>query len=263
MQGWAQVVLTLIIGVVTGALSSAVGVGGAVVSTPGIRALGATAIEGVGSTLPSILPAAFTATLRYLREGLVNLEVVARVAPWGALAAIGGAFTSAQFPGGGHVQMLLTAVLVMYTAHTTWKGRNKSQSDDVPRENARAPESVWRCAAIGLGAGTLSGFLGIGGGVLMVPTFQRWLRLGLKQTVATSLMCVGIIAIPGTIAHVALGTVNWSFAVPLGFGVIPGAHFGSRLTVAVSEIQLRAVISLSLGFLGVGYFLAESVALAS
>ena len=56
MSTWLQVILTLLLGVVTGALSAMFGVGGAVISTPGIRALGATPLEGIGSTLPSIFP---------------------------------------------------------------------------------------------------------------------------------------------------------------------------------------------------------------
>ena len=47
--------LTLGVGLLTGMLSAAFGVGGAVLSTPGIRLLGASAFIAVGTTLPSIL----------------------------------------------------------------------------------------------------------------------------------------------------------------------------------------------------------------
>ena len=61
--GLLRDVLTLAVGVVTGVLSAAFGVGGAVVSTPGIRALGATAFIAVGTTLPSILPSAAVSSI--------------------------------------------------------------------------------------------------------------------------------------------------------------------------------------------------------
>ena len=51
-------VLTTVVGVGTGVLSGLFGVGGAVISTPGIRALGASAALAVGTTLPSIIPGA-------------------------------------------------------------------------------------------------------------------------------------------------------------------------------------------------------------
>jgi len=49
-------------------MSAAFGVGGATISTPAIRALGASAFVAVGTTLPSILPSAAAGTLRYMRE---------------------------------------------------------------------------------------------------------------------------------------------------------------------------------------------------
>ncbi len=249
--------MTLFIGLATGALSSTVGVGGAVISTPGIRMLGATPLEGVGSTLPSILPSAITGTRRYWREGLVAGSIVAKVVPWGALAAVGGAIASVRFPGQGHVQMMLTALLVLFTARRT------SRPADVAVEIAPTDTHFewWRCALIGLGAGGLSGFLGVGGGILMVPAFGGWLRLGLKETIATSLACVGLLAIPSALTHVIEGTVDWAFALPLCIGVIPGAHLGSRWTVGASDRQLRVFIGVGLGLLGFAYLAVETAAL--
>jgi uncharacterized membrane protein YfcA len=63
--GLARDALTFLLGVVTGVLSAAFGVGGAIISTPGIRALGASATLAIGTTLPSILPSALTGTVRY------------------------------------------------------------------------------------------------------------------------------------------------------------------------------------------------------
>jgi uncharacterized membrane protein YfcA len=260
---WLQVVLTLLLGVATGVLSSTVGVGGAVISTPGIRPLGATAIEGVGTTLPSVLPSAITGTLRYRREGLVYAPVVRKVVPWGVLAAVGGAIASVRFPGKGHVQMILTAVLVLFTAWKTSRPQTAAQIAASAEVDAQTHFEWWRCAVIGIGAGGLSGFLGVGGGIFMVPTFRGWLKLGLKETVATSLACVGLLAVPSSITHIVQGNVHWTFAIPLSIGVIPGAHLGSRWTVATSDRHLRMVIGIGLGVMGLGYFVAETLALTT
>src|SRR4051794_3782315 len=85
-----QVVATLLVGVLTGVLSGMFGIGGAVVSTPAIRALGATPLEGVGSTLPSIFPSAITATLRYHREHFVRWRVVKWTGAFGIASSVGG-----------------------------------------------------------------------------------------------------------------------------------------------------------------------------
>src|SRR5262245_18855803 len=184
---------TMLVGVVTGILSGMFGVGGAVVSTPAVRALGATPLEAVGSTLPSIIPSAVSGTLRYLREGLVRTRLAVWVCAFGVPATVGGSLLSGVVPGGGHVLMLATAALVGFTAYRT---AFPTTHVELGGEEHIVP---WRMALIGVGAGGLSGLLGVGGGILMVPAFSAWLRVPLKETVATSLACVGVFAIPGTI----------------------------------------------------------------
>ena len=87
----------------TGILSGMFGVGGAVVSTPAVRALGASPLEAVGSTLPSIMPSSISGTLRYLREGLVRTHVVLWTCVFGVPASVGGSLLSGVVPGGGHL----------------------------------------------------------------------------------------------------------------------------------------------------------------
>src|SRR5207237_1868537 len=86
--GAARDALTLVAGVITGVMSAAFGVGGAVISTPAVRALGASAFVAVGTTLPSILPSAASGTARYMREHLVDWEVVRWAAPVGVASSI-------------------------------------------------------------------------------------------------------------------------------------------------------------------------------
>ena len=72
-----QFALTLLVGFGAGVLSGMFGIGGAVVSTPAIRVLGASALEAIGSTLPSILPSSISGSFRYHRERLIRGRVVA------------------------------------------------------------------------------------------------------------------------------------------------------------------------------------------
>src|SRR5437762_2960584 len=97
-------------------MSAAFGVGGAVISTPAIRALGASAFVAVGSTLPSIFPSAASGTLRYAREGMILWRVAAWTGAAGIAAAVGGSLLSHAVPGDGHWLMILTATLIGVTA---------------------------------------------------------------------------------------------------------------------------------------------------
>jgi uncharacterized membrane protein YfcA len=286
-----RTILTLVAGVATGVLSGMFGVGGAVLSNPAIRALGATPLESVGSTLPSVLPSAVSGSLRYRREGLI----IGRVALWtsgmGLAASVGGALVAGAVPGDGHVLLIIIAGLLAFTAYrlgnvprsapasTYVPTRLEDPVGDLARpasdlEAASAGEAErsspvsrrtepWRLGAIGVAAGGLSGLLGLGGGVIMVPAFTRLVRLTIKEAVATSLLCVGVLAVPGTITHAILGHINWAFAIPLSIAVIPGARIGAHLTIRASARVLRITVAIGLGLIAVVFAASEIVALAT
>ena len=109
-------------------------------------------------------------------------------------------------------------------------------------------------------AGLLSGLLGVGGGIVMVPGFTQFAKVPLKQAIATSLACVAIFAVPGTITHAIQGDIDWRFALLLAVGVIPGARLGSALTVKADSDRLRLVVAAFLGFTAVLYGAGELAA---
>jgi uncharacterized membrane protein YfcA len=258
-----QVAGTLLVGVVTGVLSGMFGIGGAVVSTPAVRALGATPLQGVGSTLPSIFPSSITATLRYHREGFVRWRVVQWTAAFGIASSVAGSRLASAVPGDGHILMLLTAALVAFTAYRTAFPRTAPVTVGASgfEEAEPAREEWWRLGIIGFAAGGLSGLLGVGGGILMVPAYSSWARIPLKDTIATSLAVVGVLAVPGTITHALLGHIAWRFAIPLSIGVIPGARIGAHLTIKSSDRALRITVGTMLGAISLVYAISELLAL--
>lgn len=246
-----RVLPTAAVGVATGVLSGMFGVGGAILSTPAIRALGGTTFEAVGSTLPSIVPSAISGTLRYRREGLVRWRIAAVTASVGAAVAAGASFLSHAVPGRGHLLMIATAALMGGTAVQV----GRSHVEALPERAPPGPRdgAIWRPVVIGVAAGGLSGLLGVGGGVVMLPGFAWWLGLPIKEAVATSLACVGVLALPATVVHAFLGDIDWWFALPLAVAVVPGARLGAHLAIRTSERGLRMAIAVVLGSIAVAY----------
>lgn len=317
--------LALLLGFVTGVLSALFGIGGAIVSNPGLRILGAAPLVAVGTTLPSILPGAISGTLRYRREGLIDWRLIIPAAAAGLLAVVGGSLLSHAVPGQGHLLLLLIAVLLAVTAWRTaftgptpeaevplagdnrehptpsapGAGDNRDQPTSpsatlphrggshrrvglsraaTPGPGSPAPtpgpagsdpvasgrparRRRWIAAGIGLSAGLLSGLLGIGGGVIMVPAFTELLSMPLKSAIAMSLVCVGIFGVPATITHAFLGDVDWRLAVLLAIGVIPGARVGAALTIRTAERRLRLAVGVFLALVALVYFVTETRAL--
>ncbi len=262
--------LTVVAGVGTGVLSAAFGVGGAVVSTPAIRLLGASAHVAIGTTLPSILPGAASGTARYAREGLIDRRAIAWTTPAGLAASVGGSLLSEVVPGKGHWLMILTAALLGFTAWRMARPTDEpvltaAESDVEMSPRSRSiparRDTPLLLIAIGIGAGLLSGLLGVGGGIVMVPAFTELAGIPLKTAIASSLACVGLFAIPGTITHALLGGIDWRIAVALSLGVIPGARLGAAVAIRTGDARLRRAVALFLGAIAVIYAAGEIAAL--
>jgi hypothetical protein len=263
-----RTLLTLVAGLVTGVLSGMFGIGGAVVSNPAIRALGASPIQSVGSTLPSILPSAISGALRYHHEGLLRLRVVAWTGLSGGAVAVGGSLLTTVVPD-ARVLTISIALLMVYTAIRTARAArveavapaDERQAASGLDESTAVRDGWALLVAIGLVAGLFSGLLGIGGGLLMVPAFTTLVRLPLKETLGTSLACVGIIAVPGMITHAFLGHIDWGFAIPLSIAVIPGARIGAGLAIKASDRALRLAVAIGLSTIALIYATTELAAL--
>jgi uncharacterized protein len=268
--------LFFVSGLLTGLLSALFGVGGAVVSQPAIRFLGVPALNAVSTTLPTVLPGAITGTLRYWKAGLIDRRVIAWTVPFGVVGSVGGSLLSRVVPGDGHLLTLGTACLLGFT---TWRiartalrpekdapptdGLGETEAELAERTEREPRPSPVPMGLIGAGAGVLSGLLGVGGGVVLVPAFSEILGLPLKKTIATSLACVGLFAVPGTITHAALGGVVWKVAILLSLGIVPGAWLGSKIVLVAKERRLRLGISAFLALVAITYFWGEVRALAS
>jgi uncharacterized membrane protein YfcA len=263
-------VITVALGFAMGVLSGLFGVGGGVISQPGMRLLGIEPIMVIGTALPVIIPGAASGTRRYWREGLIQWPAVLATVPAGLLAAIGGSAASEHVPGDGHLLQLITAALLLLSSYRMARASPSLPPDeplaetDAPEAPARAaegPGSIGRCVGIGVIAGGLSGLLGIGGGVIMVPAFVYFVRMEVKAAIATSLVCVGLFAIPGAVTHALLGHVDWRVAAALIVGVIPGARVGASLAIRASDRRLRVTVATFLAITAVIYAAAEITAL--
>jgi len=267
------------VGLASGVLSGMFGIGGAVLTTPGIRVLGASPLDAIGSTVPPIIPGAVSGTWRYSRERLVNWRAGLICGLAGSALAVGGALVSDLI--NPHLLMLFTAGILLYTGISTLVQVRRhvvvvvaaegpdaevevdlsqaGDGDDRAALEAAASHRhpIGRLTAIGAGAGALAGLLGLGGGVVMMPAFTQILRIPMKVAVASSLVAVAIFSIPALVTHVILGHVNWAFALLLTAGAVPGAQIGSKITLGATDRMLRLLFGVFVVVLAIVYGTAE------
>lgn len=101
-------------------------------------------------------------------------------------------------------------------------------------------KAVWYLAA-GAGAGTLAGFLGIGGGIILVPMMTGLLYLNQHRAHGTSLAIIVPIAMVGTLVYALRGDVNWEWVATIGAGSVIGVIVGAKLMMKVPAHRLRQV----------------------
>ena len=113
-----------------------------------------------------------------------------------------------------------------------------------------------------MGAGLLSGLLGIGGGLVIVPALAGLLGVPLKRALGTSLLAVVVLVIPGTIVHAVLGNIDWAASLFLVIGSLPGARSGAKIALGTKERTLRLLVGSFLAIVAVVYGIQQIVALS-
>lgn len=110
-----------------------------------------------------------------------------------------------------------------------------ASSDDSPLSRRQLLQG----AAIGLIAGLASGYVGVGGGFIMVPLMLSIIGIPMRKASGTSLIAVMILAIPGVIEQGIIGNINYLAGIAVVIGTIPGAVIGAKLVTKVPERTLR------------------------
>lgn len=116
----------------------------------------------------------------------------------------------------------------------------------VPDQPHLSRKQYLQGACIGLIAGLASGYVGVGGGFIMVPLMLAVLDIPMSLASGTSLIAIMILAIPGVIEQGLLGNIEYLAGIAIVVGSIPGALVGARLVRMVPERQLRFIFG---GFL--------------
>ena len=112
--------------------------------------------------------------------------------------------------------------------------------------------------AIGLLAGIFSGFMGIGGGVIMIPLMIILLGFTQHEAQGTSL---AVLAIPVTFLaaynYYAEGHVNWKYTVVIAAAFVIGGFFGSKFAVKIDQSILKKIFGVVLILAAVKLFISK------
>jgi uncharacterized membrane protein YfcA len=104
---------------------------------------------------------------------------------------------------------------------------------------------------VGLVAGVLSGLLGVGGGVIIVPLLVALVHLSQHQAHATSLAAIVPIGAVGALTFALGGKIDLEVAGLLALGALVGAPAGARIMARIEERPLRIMFGVLMIAVGV------------
>ena len=251
------------IGFAIGILSGLLGVGGGMVMLPLFRLVfGMSPVGATATSLFTIIPTSVSGALGHVRAK----TCIPRL---GIALGVGGACTSwigvrvAQISPGWLV-ICASAVVIGFAGFSMLRKalslpRDEDKTADVAvvEESADAfrnelsKAAVGKAVLVGAVAGILSGYVGLGGGFIMIPMMVLVLGIPMRMASGTSLIAVMILALPATVLQCALGNVDYLAGIAMSCGTVPGALVGARLIKRAPERSLRLMFSVFLGLAAV------------
>ena len=224
-------VLALAIGLSLGIL----GGGGSILTVPiFVYVMGYTAKQSIAMSLVVVGATSLVGAIRHWRAG--NFDLRAALV-FGGLAMVGariGAELSKLVP--GIVQLALLG-FVMLAAAVLMLGRREALAGS-PRP-PRSPTAAVATAIVGLGVGTLTGFVGVGGGFLFVPSLVLFADLPMKTAVGTSLFVIALSTATGALGYRGQVAVPWGVVAAFALIAIAGIFIGALVLRHVSPQALR------------------------
>ncbi|MCF8011788.1 MAG: sulfite exporter TauE/SafE family protein [Clostridiales bacterium] len=259
------VISLLATGILVGTASGLIGVGGCFIMVPAqYWALSSMGIDpgiaikvAFGTNLMVVIPTALSGALSHHKKGAVLWNAAKILGISGAIGAVIGGTFAAYLPGNALKIAFGAAVLLgavrMFTAKPLKKDQDEEES---PVEDIKTL-LLW-----GLPLGIVSGIIGIGGGVLLIPVMVLALNFKMHQAVGTSTALMMFTAIGGALSYLAngigvtglppysIGYLNLLQFILLAGTSVPMATVGARFAHKVPAKQLKYIFIVVMAYMG-------------
>src|SRR3954469_14812369 len=232
MESLPQLLILALLGSLGGVLSGMAGVGGGIVFVPALVYVAGWDIkEAVAASLVIIIFSSLSGTIRNQRsEDPVDWRTAAILSSTIAPATLIGVYVSSI--SSETVVEVAFASILLALAYPTARSRQ-----ELDPEARKIPIPLVLIAGVFIGS--LSGLVGVGGGVAMVPLMMLGMGLGTKKAISTSLAVVMFAGIVGSIGYIATGFSDLVSLPPLILGSMVGAWIGVRFRELLPENVVR------------------------
>ena len=247
----------LAVAFLAGVFGSMLGVGGGLIRGPMLSlAFGVPIKVAIATSIVCVIATSTMAQTTFVSRGMTNIRLGMLLEVATVVGAVAGGVTAVLID--GRVLQFAFAGLLFYVA---WQ-MNRRGGDATPARTGVLEASYYDPAArreieygvrrtrlgfvLSLGAGNVSGLLGVGGGAFKVPIMNLVMGVPLKATIATSNLMIGVTAAAGAAIFYGRGYMDPYYAVPAALGILAGARLGPRLAVRLSARALGIIFQVVL-----------------
>ena len=105
---------------------------------------------------------------------------------------------------------------------------------------------------VGLFAGALSGFVGVGGGIIIVPAMIYFMNMNQMQAQGVSLALLMLpVGILGVMNYYKAGHIQFNYVLVIAVGFVLGNYFGSKYALRVPEHKIKFIFALLMLYVAV------------
>lgn len=220
----AAVALGLAIGLTLGAL----GGGGSILTVPAlVYLLDLTPQEATSASLVIVGVTAVAGAVSHTRSGGTRWRAGGLLALLGIPASVLGSRLNARVD--PDVLMLSFAGLILVAAAGMLLRRSGSAPDPGPTRGRRSLRGSLTLLAAGLGIGFLTGFLGVGGGFVVVPVLVILLGMPMGVAVGTSLLVIALNSAVALGSRAGTGSFAWEVIVPFTAAAVVASTAGAAV----------------------------------
>jgi len=249
-----------------GLIGALTGLGGGVVIVPLLTlAFGVDFRYAVGASLVSVIATSSGAAAAYVREGFTNIRVGMFLEVATTIGALLGAYLAALIS--TSALAIVFGLVLLYSAWSASRPRPQhlaSTPDPIAQRlrldgsyPTRQGERYYHVQRVPLGfvlmlgAGALSGLLGIGSGAFKVLAMDQAMCLPFKVSTTTSNFMIGVTAAASAGVYLARGYIDPGIAMPVMLGVLAGATLGARVLKRTTPRALRLLFAVVIAALAV------------
>ncbi|MGH9457514.1 MAG: sulfite exporter TauE/SafE family protein [Thermoanaerobaculia bacterium] len=255
--------LLLLTGLGAGAFGALLGLGGGIIIVPVlVLAAGVPMHTAVATSLLCVIATSSGAAWKNVAKGVANVRLGLVLEFWTVVGAIAGGMIAGTLSGSTLTTIFAIVLLVISTLMV--RGRVEpelAQPEPDGEEESRAalegayfdlqagrevhyrPHRVPVAMGISSAAGVLSGLLGLGGGIIQVPSLVKLCRVPMKAAAATSNFMMGVTGAASALLYYARGDVEPGVAAATVLGILGGSRAGTWIAGRLEPKLLRRIFA--------------------